>query len=60
MTEQDRNIIAYCGLNCFEGCWECADLETCSKLREKHLNNLKKLKKVGIDDFIKANPRRPT
>ena len=29
MNEQDKNIIAYCGL------------------REKHLNNLKKIKKVG-------------
>ena len=135
MTEQDRNIIAYCGLNCFEcfvytktiseaakalrremraarlkndwaeipflgeyepfkktldslagfrcnkvcrdgggnpwckirkcvqkkgfeGCWECADFNACNKLWEKHLNNLKKMKKVGIGGFITAKPRR--
>ena len=38
----------------FEGCWECDEFEACNKLREKHLNNLKRIKKVGTDGFLKA------
>ena len=41
----------------FFGCWECADLETCGKLREKHLANLKKIKKVGVEKFITAKSK---
>jgi hypothetical protein len=43
------------------GCWECADFETCNKLDflkpihgDAHLKNLRKLKKQGIDSFLKG------
>jgi hypothetical protein len=38
----------------FIGCWECTDFETCDKLPEVYLNNLKRIKKVGIDQFIQV------
>ena len=38
----------------FDGCWECADFETCNKLVERYVKNLKTIKKVGISNFIRA------
>jgi len=38
----------------FVGCWGCTDFETCNKLLERYIKNLKKIKRVGIDGFIKA------
>jgi len=42
-----------------EGCWECAEFETCEKLDflktghgEAHLKNLRTLKKKGVDAFL--------
>jgi len=44
-----------------QGCWECEDFEACEKLDflkpihgEDHLDNLRKLKKQGIDSFVKG------
>ena len=44
-----------------DGCWECADFETCDKLDflksnhgDAHIKNLKKLKKSGVDGFLKG------
>ena len=44
-----------------EGCWECAEFETCDKLdflksvhEDAHLKNLAKLKKQGTDKFIEG------
>jgi hypothetical protein len=44
-----------------EGCWECDDFESCKKLEflepvhgEGHKKNLRKLKKKGMDDFLKG------
>jgi len=39
----------------FDGCWECADFETCSKLVERYIKNIRKIKRLGIDGFIKAS-----
>ena len=36
----------------FSGCWECADFETCNKLVERYVINLRKIKKLGLDGFI--------
>lgn len=36
----------------FDGCWECADFETCDKLVERYIINLKKIRKLGLDGFI--------
>ena len=42
-----------------EGCWQCAEFETCQKLDflktfhdDAHIKNLRTLKKAGIDSFI--------
>jgi len=44
-----------------EGCWQCADFETCKKLDflrkfhdDAHLKNLRILKKSGVDSFIRG------
>jgi hypothetical protein len=44
-----------------DGCWECAEFETCDKLDflkpghgDAHIKNLRKLKKEGVDSFIKG------
>jgi hypothetical protein len=36
------------------GCWECADFASCDKLPEVYLKNLRKIKRVGLEDFIAA------
>lgn len=44
-----------------EGCWECDEFETCNKLDflkenhgDAHIKNLRKIKRAGLDDFIKG------
>lgn len=44
-----------------EGCWECDEFETCNKLDflkvnhgDAHIKNLRKIKRAGVDDFIKG------
>ncbi len=44
-----------------EGCWECKEFEKCEKLDFlkgghgiAHIKNLRKLKKKGIDEFLKG------
>ncbi|NCO97222.1 MAG: hypothetical protein COY38_02705 [Candidatus Aenigmarchaeota archaeon CG_4_10_14_0_8_um_filter_37_24] len=44
-----------------QGCWECGEFETCDKLDflkplhgKANIENLKKLKKNGLDGFIKG------
>jgi len=44
-----------------EGCWQCDEFETCEKegfLKiahgDGHIKNLRKLKKKGVDEFIKG------
>ena len=57
----------YCKVrNCCEkkgvdGCWECADFLSCTKLDflkenhgEAHLHNMKIIKKKGIEEFLKG------
>lgn len=34
------------------GCWECLDFEACNKLNPAYLKNIRKIKRVGINDFI--------
>ena len=42
----------------YEGCWECADIESCKKLEflvpvhgDAHIRNLKQIKKSGVDEW---------
>ena len=44
-----------------DGCWECAEFETCAHLDflkanhgDAHLKNLRKLKKAGVDGFLEG------
>jgi len=37
-----------------EGCWQCDDFETCDKLSARYVKNIRQIKKVGIDGFLKA------
>ena len=44
-----------------EGCWECDEFEVCDKLdflkpthKDAHLKNLRKIKKQGIENFLKG------
>jgi hypothetical protein len=43
------------------GCWQCSEFETCKKLdflkpvhMDAHLKNLRKLKRIGIEGFLKG------
>jgi len=45
----------------FEGCWVCDEFETCEKLDflepnhgDAHIKNLRRIKKKGVDEFIKG------
>ena len=35
------------------GCWECSDLDSCSKLKAQFLENNKKLRKMGLEEYIR-------
>ena len=35
------------------GCWECEDFNICKKLKPQFIENNKKLKELGINNFIK-------
>ena len=44
-----------------QGCWECDEFETCTKLNflkpihdDAHIKNLRKIKKSGMDEFLKG------
>lgn len=41
----------------FTGCWECADWSDCNKLRPEYIKNLKKIKRVGLEGFIKGKAK---
>ena len=38
----------------YVGCWECSDFETCGKLVERDMKNIKKIKKVGVSSYAEA------
>ena len=35
------------------GCWKCPDLNSCKKLKKQFYDNCSKLKKLGIEEYIK-------
>ncbi|MEW6182697.1 MAG: DUF3795 domain-containing protein [Bacillota bacterium] len=50
-----------CEKKAIEGCWECAEFETCNKLDflkpshgVAHIENLKKIRKQGAEEFVKG------
>ena len=56
--------IAQCSLKKgYAGCWECADFEGCKELvfleaahGEAHKKNLRKIAKVGVDEWAEGEP----
>lgn len=50
-----------CQKSGFEGCWQCLHFEKCEKLeflvpvhQDAHLKNLRKIKKQGVEQFLKT------
>ncbi len=50
-----------CSEKRFQGCWECEEFETCKKSDwlktvhdDAHIKNMRRLKKVGMDGFLKG------
>ena len=37
------------------GCWECVDFKVCDKLKEQYVGNIKRIRKIGINNYLKAN-----
>jgi hypothetical protein len=47
----------------YEGCWECDDFTHCDKMEflahvhgDGHIKNLRKIKRVGVDQWVKEGP----
>ncbi|NPV59867.1 MAG: DUF3795 domain-containing protein [Actinobacteria bacterium] len=47
----------------YQGCWECGEFATCTKLDflvpvhgDAHLKNLRKIKKVGVKEWAEGDP----
>jgi len=36
-----------------DGCWQCADFKKCDKLKKQFIENCKKIKKLGLNSFVK-------
>ncbi len=34
------------------GCWDCNDFQMCKNLSKQFISNIKKITKLGIDDFV--------
>ena len=48
-----------CQKKVYEGCWECDDFESCSRLDflkpihgDAHINNMKRIRKNGVEAFL--------
>ena len=41
------------------GCWECSDLDSCKKLKPQFTENSKRLRDLGLNDFIKQYYETP-
>lgn len=56
--------IAQCAIGKgFEGCWECSDFATCTKLDflvpvhgDAHMKNLRKIKRIGVEKWVEEGP----
>ncbi len=56
--------IAQCAVkNGLQGCWECGEFSSCTKLDflvpvhgDAHLKNLRKIKKVGVEEWVEGGP----
>jgi len=36
-----------------DGCWQCLDFKKCGKLKKQFIENCKKIKKLGLNIFVK-------
>lgn len=64
---RERDRAKYCNIAIcahkkeYKGCWECDEFETCQQFdflkavhKDANLKNLRKIKKYGIDSFLKG------
>jgi hypothetical protein len=40
-----------------DGCWECDDFESCDKLKDQYINNIKIIKDKGFEGYLKERSR---
>lgn len=40
-----------------DGCWECVDFETCSELKEQYVRNIKRIKEIGFEGYLKERSK---
>ena len=36
------------------GCWECDEFQACDNLTEQFVNNIKKIKKIGLKEYSRS------
>lgn len=36
-----------------DGCWDCDNFESCDKLKDQYIHNIKQIKELGLDSYIK-------
>ena len=44
-----------CDNHNIEGCWKCADFNNCKILKKQFINNIKKIQKIGVENYIRLN-----
>ena len=44
-----------CDNHDINGCWECIDFNNCKILKKQFIDNITKIKKNGIENYIKSN-----
>ncbi len=44
-----------CDNHNIKGCWECIDFNNCKILKKQFIDNVKKIQKVGVENYIKSN-----
>ncbi|MDD4333408.1 MAG: DUF3795 domain-containing protein [Patescibacteria group bacterium] len=49
---KDCSIKKCCRDKKISGCWECVEFKNCDKLKRQFIDNIKKIKKVGIKKYI--------
>jgi len=54
----DCKIRKCCVVKNIIGCWECNDYETCENLTEQFVGCIKKIKKQGLDGYIKERIKK--
>jgi hypothetical protein len=40
-----------------DGCWKCSDPETCGKLKEQYVHNIRRIKELGFEGYLKERSK---